>query len=61
MNNKVLKIAILGILVCFIFGLQGCTVHHVHPTKVVKVKKIPPGHAKKMTGEKSAKNHAHKH
>ncbi|MGL5113400.1 MAG: hypothetical protein ACRC6O_12260 [Flavobacterium sp.] len=61
MNKNVLKITLIGLLVCFSFGQQSCTVHHVHPIKVVKVKKIPPGQAKKMTGEKSAKNQAHKH
>lgn len=42
-----------------VVGLQSCTVHHVHPVKVVKVKKVPPGQAKKYTGEKSARRHAH--
>ncbi|WP_438061650.1 hypothetical protein [Flavobacterium sp. RSSA_27] len=60
MNTKKWKIAGLVFLIGFSSSLQNCTVHHVyHPTKVVKVKKIPPGQAKKITGEKSARKHAH--
>ncbi len=38
-------------------------VHHPHTrrTVVVKEKRIPPGHAKKMHGDKSARNHAPGH
>lgn len=38
-------------------GFTSCTVHH-HRTVVVKEKRIPPGQAKKMHGDRSAKNYA---
>lgn len=41
-------------------GFSNCTVRHTHhhKTVVVKKKKLPPGHAKKIHGDKSAKRHA---
>lgn len=47
-------------------GLTGCHVHHAHRPVVVKHKHLPPGQAKKIHGDKSARNHApghkkHKH
>ncbi len=45
-------------------SLASCVhVHHPGPrrTVVVKEKRIPPGHAKKMHGDKSARNHAPGH
>ncbi|WP_035677480.1 hypothetical protein [Flavobacterium limnosediminis] len=42
------------------FSLTNCTVSHHHHHHH-KTKKVPPGHAKKMSGDKSAKKHAHGH
>jgi len=39
--------------------INACTTVHVHHHH--KPKEIPPGHAKKMSGEKSAKKHAPRH
>jgi len=38
------------------FSMGACTTVHVHHSK-----RIPPGHAKKMTGEKSAKKYSPGH
>ncbi|WP_300567380.1 hypothetical protein [Flavobacterium sp.] len=39
-----------------------CHVHHPrHRTVVVKHKHLPPGHAKKISGDKSARRHAPGH
>lgn len=64
MKNAILKrfiIAVFGIV--FITGFSECTVRHTHHHKkvVVKKKKLPPGHAKKIHGDKSAKRHAPGH
>lgn len=37
------------------------SVHHPRKTVVVKQKRLPPGQAKKITGERSARNHAPGH
>ena len=49
-------------MIVFAFTLSNCTVgigtaHHNH----APAKKVPPGQAKKMTGQKSAKNYAPGH
>lgn len=46
------------VLFSLFFALSACTTIHVHHHHH-KHKKVPPGHAKKMSGEKSAKKHAH--
>lgn len=51
MKTKLL-IALLGMLVCL--GGTSCVVHR-HAPKPPHKKEIPPGHAKKIRGEKSAK------
>lgn len=59
MKFPLFKAIMLLVGVWFTKSLTSCTVHHVHPVKVVKVKKLPPGQAKKISGEKSARRHAH--
>lgn len=64
MRNEFLKkILYAGIACMLVFGFNNCTVKHTHhhKTVVVKKKRIPPGHAKKMHGDKSAKRHAPGH
>ncbi len=41
-------------------GFTSCVVHTHHPRRavVVKQKRMPPGQAKKIYGDKSAKRHA---
>lgn len=42
------------VIICSVFLLSSCSRHtHVHKTT-----RIPPGQAKKMTGDKSAKTYA---
>ena len=59
---KLSKLGILFLVILVSFSVSNCTVHtkphhhHSHSTK-----KIPPGQAKKMTGQKSAKSHAPGH
>lgn len=48
------------VTICTI-GFSSCTVHHHHRHKTVKVKKLPPGQAKKISGDKSARRHAPGH
>nr|WP_294934152.1 hypothetical protein [uncultured Flavobacterium sp.] len=57
-RTKILAIA-LGAL--FAFSLTNCVVRHTHHRTVVKEKRIPPGHAKKMSGDQSARRHAPGH
>ncbi|RAV29517.1 hypothetical protein [Sinomicrobium soli] len=45
---------IFGLLLIAVF-ITSCSVHRVHTNANGK---IPPGQMKKVTGEKSAKNHA---
>lgn len=49
------------LIMLFAFTFTNCSVkvgpNHGH----AKTKKVPPGQAKKMTGDKSAKNHAPGH
>lgn len=42
-------------------SLASCVhVHHSGPKRThAKHKRVPPGHAKKMHGDRSARNHAH--
>ena len=51
------------LIMLFAFTLTNCSVkvgHHHHHSSA-KTKKVPPGQAKKMSGQKSAKNHAPGH
>lgn len=51
------------LIMLFAFTLTNCSVkvgpHHHHSS--AKTKQVPPGQAKKMSGQKSAKNHAPGH
>ncbi len=55
--------AISLLLICFITIslFSSCSSHVYVKAKPNKVKTIPPGQAKKMTGEKSAKRYAPGH
>lgn len=53
-------IAQIAILL-FTFTLTNCAVRVGTSHSHAKVKPLPPGQAKKITGEKSAKNHAPGH
>ncbi|ESU21523.1 hypothetical protein FSS13T_26800 [Flavobacterium saliperosum S13] len=45
-----------------VFGFDSCVVkHHHHKTVVVKKKRLPPGQAKKISGDRSARRHAPGH
>lgn len=48
-------------IVLFSLTLTNCSVKVGHSHSTVKTKKVPPGQAKKMTGQKSAKNYAPGH
>lgn len=48
--TKALKLSVFALLLAF--GLSSCT------RNIYVVKKMPPGHAKKITGSKSAKPYA---
>nr|WP_294924573.1 hypothetical protein [uncultured Flavobacterium sp.] len=65
-NSKYLKIAVIIMVLLFLVtSLLGCTVHnshsHSHSHSHHKSKKMPPGQAKKISGNKSAKSHAPGH
>lgn len=45
------------IMLLFAISITSCVVH-TGTTKTVKTKQVPPGQAKKMSGQKSAKNYA---
>jgi hypothetical protein len=47
------------VILFVIVSMLGCTVQHNHSHH--NSKKMPPGQAKKISGEKSAKSHAHGH
>lgn len=58
-----LRILIVTIFVANLNSLGSCSIH-VHERHVHKHKRIPPGHEKKIYGDKSAKKYAkkkHKH
>lgn len=54
------KLSIGFLLLCFIFTISGCSasVSTGTSSKSSKTKPLPPGQAKKVTGEKSAKKYA---
>lgn len=61
MRNTVLKRSIYAVFaITLMVSFSECTVHH-HKTVVVKKKRVPPGHAKKIHGDKSARKHAPGH
>jgi len=51
--RKIISFVLLGLF----FTVGACTTVRVH-NREQKQKNMPPGQAKKMTGEKSAKRHA---
>lgn len=59
-NSRFTTIVLIAI---FTISLSNCSVRvQTKPSKTVfKAKRIPPGHAKKIYGDKSAKNHAPGH
>lgn len=62
--KKYSKFIAVGMLLLFLIAsLSSCTIHHRHRrhVKVTPSGKVPPGHAKKMTGSKSAKHYAPGH
>lgn len=53
---NLLKFGMTIIVILFTFSISSCTIHagtHSHTAK-----KVPPGQAKKMNGDKSAKKYA---
>lgn len=57
--KKYSKFITAGLVLLFLLSsLMSCRVHHHHKTVVKPSGKVPPGHAKKMTGSKSAKHYA---
>ena len=61
-NSKYTKIAVIIMVILFVIvSMLSCTVHHTHNHSHHKSKKMPPGQAKKISGHKSAKSHAHGH
>ena len=54
------KLSIGLLLLCFAFSISGCSASVSTGTshKASKAKPLPPGQAKKITGEKSAKKYA---
>lgn len=58
-TSKFTKIGVIALVLIFlILSVVGCSTHtHTH-THVRSSGKIPPGQAKKMTGDKSARAYA---
>ena len=60
-NSKYTKITVIVMVILFVVvSMLGCTVqhNHSHSHSHHKTKKMPPGQAKKISGQKSAKAHA---
>jgi hypothetical protein len=57
-HSKIFGIALITLLA---FSLTNCVVRHTHHRTVNKVKPLPPGQAKKISGDKSARRHAPGH
>ena len=57
--SKYTKVAVIVLVVLFlVLSVISCTTHtHTH-TRATTTKKVPPGQAKKMSGDKSAKAYA---
>lgn len=54
------KVSLVMLTVICSIGLSNCTVHHHHVHKH-KRGHLPPGQAKKISGDKSARRHAPGH
>ncbi|MEW5677443.1 hypothetical protein ABGT15_14115 [Flavobacterium enshiense] len=61
MKNMLFKRLMLGLFSLTILVSFSECVHHHHKTVVVKKKRLPPGQAKKIHGDKSARRHAPGH
>lgn len=61
LSNLKSKVGLVMLVTLCTIGFSSCTVHHHHRHKTVRVKKLPPGQAKKITGDKSARRHAPGH
>lgn len=63
MKNTILtRISVVILLLLASITVTNCVhVHHSRKTVVVKQKRIPPGQAKKIYGDKSARKHAPGH
>jgi len=62
MRDTVLKRVVYALFaITLMVSFSECSVHHHHHKTVVKKKKMPPGHAKKIHGDKSARKHAPGH
>lgn len=61
-KTMLIRLLIITIFVSTLTTLVSCTVHHHHrkTTVVRKSKPLPPGQAKKVYGDKSAKNYTKK-
>ena len=57
-KNIFVKLLIVTVLVSTLTTLVSCV--HVHHRTAVKSKPLPPGQAKKIYGDKSAKNYTKK-
>lgn len=60
-TSKITRIAVIALVLLFlVLSVISCTTHtHTHThTPAPSGKKIPPGQAKKMNGDKSAKAYA---
>lgn len=55
------KIMYAAFAFMIVFGFNSCVVKHTHRTTVVKAKRLPPGQAKKISGDRSARRHAPGH
>ena len=58
---KITRFAMTLLVLVFAFSLSNCRVQVGTDRATYKAKRIPPGHAKKMHGDKSAKNYAPGH
>jgi hypothetical protein len=59
-TSKITRIAVVVLVLLFlVLSVISCSTHtHVHNHPAPSGKKIPPGQAKKMNGDKSAKAYA---
>ena len=55
------RFAMTLLVIVFAFSLSNCSVQMRTNRATYKAKRIPPGQAKKMHGDKSAKNYAPGH
>lgn len=55
LNSRLITIALIGI---FSISLSNCSVGFRTRSRTSTTKSLPPGQAKKITGEKSAKRYA---